>query len=624
MRKTTQKNYAFDFETAQGVPVCMGFSDGSILEYPTLDEVLLKLTTNHHKRRFFCYNIEFDTEAFLKYLPPENLDEFFGADPTATIYKDYKIVKLGKNNLTITKGKNATNVWDLAQFYMWKTLEHAAKTYLDLESQKMSTPTVELFKTDENSQEFYDHNRQEINEYCIQDATITAQLADTFAGVCSRDGYDFKKPYSMGNLGIKFFAPYLKHPSGKYQIPRIWNKNFPKAKDKVLEETWETIARGGWNDVFQRGTFYDVYDYDVVSSYPSAMWNLQYWDVGWKRTEDLDLLKDSAYSLIAVNMSKLKRPVIPSMYRYLVEEWLNEGHKTWGNTSVLHCHVDEPFDTVLTGDQYRMIRDYCKIDIKWGIVGHIRDGFEEVFPFREPLKVTFERKAKAKKPSIERDIVKKIMNSTSGKFKQKKHSDWTWFFYPHVYSKITTATKRAVFDLIEKNKAWNTVIAISTDGVSFTKPLNRVKIGKELGDWELTRYDEFTQVGNGIYLGSRDGKVVTQRLRSFKNMDLGRMLRTNPYETTLYHTRERPIHLREAYRHHKIFDVVKDVNRFTTETKKFNINQDTKRKWFGEFENIKDLLSGRILKSESYEVREDKDLNRKLCDKNKNRRLDEF
>lgn len=614
------KNYAFDFETAQGVPVCIGFSDGSVIEYPTLDEVLEKLTRNYKKSRYFCYNAQFDTEAFLKYLPPECLDEFFMGDPNLCEYKDYTIRQLGKANLTITKNKRATNVWDLSQFYMWAPLEKAAKLYLGLESQKMSTPTIEFFKTDGNNQEFYNHNNQEIMEYCIQDATITAQLADKFAEVCDRDGYDFKQPYSMGNLGMKFFKPYLVHPEKHYNIPRIWSKKFPKEKDKVLEDTWETIARGGWNDVFKRGTFYDVYDYDVVSSYPSAMWNLKYWDCGWRHTDDIDLIKSAEYSLIVVDIADLKQPLIPSMYRYLSEEWLTEGVKTWSNNSVVHSHVDQPFSTVITGDQYRMLKPLCKIDIKYGIIGHIRDKFKNYYPFRIPLDITFKRKAEAKKPSIERDIVKKIMNASSGKFKQKQHSDWTWFFYPHVYSKITTATKEAVLNLIEENNAWDNLIAISTDGASFTKPLKHVKLGKGLGDWELTKYEEFTQVGNGIYIGSNDGKVQTQRLRGFQNIDLGLILKTNPYKKVVEFTKERPIHLREAYFHHKVFNVVRDVNRFTSVKKRFNINHETKRKWFDEFENIKDLMSGRILESESYEIREDKE--QKKAQKNK--RLDEF
>jgi len=80
------------------------------------------------------------------------------------------------------------------------------------------------------------------------------------------EGYDFSTPYSVGNSAMKFFRQYLVNPDyEKDTIPRVhptfWrNEN---AELRALEQVWGSIARGGWNETLIRGSFANVWDYDI-------------------------------------------------------------------------------------------------------------------------------------------------------------------------------------------------------------------------------------------------------------------------------------------------------------------------------------------------------------------------
>jgi len=606
-------NQSFDFETIQGQSVLCCFSDGTVLLYPTLSQMLSKLTRNTQKERYFAWNIRFDCDAFLKELPVELLGDLLDAEKVE--YGEYELNYLNKVNLKIKKGKRVTKVWDAAQFYMWHSLDSMAKQYLTKDDYKIDTEVVERFKTTDNTLTYFIKHQDEIVEYCLNDARITKLLTDRFERVCNEQGYDFKSPYSMGNLGMKYFKPYLTYNHGyeTYQIPRISARHKRKNASflKSFEEMFEAVARGGWNDVFKRGAFHNVYDYDIVSAYPSIMRDIPYWDGEWSESLNEEEVLGADYGLVVCAVRNLDIPDIPSIYRYNDVSYVNEQPIKWLNHSVIHCSVGKRwFPCTLSLDHYKYVKSKCETRFEGAIILEPNSSYTDFFPLREPIDELFKRKKAAEKPSIEREIAKKLMNSTSGKFKQKKHSKFTWWIYPHVYAKITRKVKEMVLNLIEENNAWDKVISVSTDGAAFDSYLEYVKLSDRLGGWECERFKNFVQVGNGIYYGYDDeenGKVknYNQRIRGFHlegKINLKEALEENRTKDIVPVSINRPIHLKEAYVHDKVFSI-RDVNKFVAFDRHLDINKEIKRVWSEEFKDINELFSGKILESKTWDIR---------------------
>lgn len=607
-------NCAFDFETVEGDAVVIGYDNGDYIEFPEIDEILDKFTSDSRRHRWWSYNLRFDADCFLKMLPYDNIKDLM--EDNDTVYKHWKLHILGGSNVTIRdvdKSGRAT-LWDMAQFMKYLKLSVAAEKYLPEGEVKLDSEVISTFVDSENGQntvKYYRAHHDEINEYCVIDARVTKLLADYFSKACLREGYNFNQPYSLGNMAIKWFRPHLSNRDYKYgQIPRIhptfWKQE--NAERRAIENIMDDLSRGGWNDCFMRGKFDIAYDYDIVSAYPTIMRDIPYWSGNWEKIEGEDQIGDAEYGFLFVEIGNLSEPLLPEVYYYFDETFYQGKPIKWVNNSVLHCSVTgSPIVTTLTIDQYRYLRD--KADVKV-FEGNVLRPKHDYFPMREAINELIERKFKAKetkgKESPEYWIAKTIMNSTSGKFKQKFHTDQTWFFYPHVYGKVTWKTKEIMADLISENNAWDKIISVSTDGGVFTGKLNNVDLSGKLGSFEASIYDGFVQIGNGIYYGVTSEGELKQRMRGFritkKNQKLSDLIEANPEVDRFEFPTYRPIHLREAYVHNKVWKI-SDVNRFVPITRHLNINKEIKRQWFDKFVNVEDMLSGRIIKSKSWEIK---------------------
>ena len=615
-------NHAFDFETVLGNAVVIGYSDGTYIEFPTLDEILERFTSDPKKNRWWSYNLRFDADCFLKMLPYDNIAELM-ADKD-TIYKHWKLHILGGSNVAI-RDLNQTGqvkLWDMAQFMKYLKLSVAAERYLSESEYKMDSDVINTFvdsKHGDNTVGYYKKHHDEVNEYCVNDARITKLLADYFQKTCLKEQYNFAQPYSLGNMSIKWFRSFLNNRDYKYgQIPRIhptfWKQENPERR--MIENVMDKLSRGGWNDAFQRGRFEKAWDYDIISAYPTIMRDIPYWDGNWVKVTNGDQIGDAEYGFLFAEIKNLSEPLLPEVYYYFDESFY-QGHPIkWVNNSVLHCTVSKsPIITTLTIDQWRYLKERADVLVFEGMV--LRPKYD-YFPLKDPINELIKRKFKAKedkgRESPEYWIAKTMMNSTSGKFKQKWHTDRTWFFYPHVYGKITWKTKEIMVDLITENDAWDKIISVSTDGGIFTGKLNNVDLSGNLGSFEVNLYEEFVQIGNGIYYGKTAEGELKQRMRGFritkKGMDLPQLIESNPKVDRFEFPTFRPLHLRECFVHNKILKI-SDTNRFVPITRHLNINKEIKRQWFDKFQNVEDMLSGRIIKSKAWEIKTARQLSKK-------------
>ena len=602
-------NKAWDTETVNGEVVVVAFDDGYYKLYPTLEDLLTKVTS-YSSSRFFLYNVRFDAEMFLKKLPMDNILEMLEEDGKTT-FKHWQIKYFANSSLVIKdldKG-GIIHTWDLARYYNYLRLELAAQMYLPKGEEKMTSPVIEKFKDPEgNTIEYFEKHKEEITKYCIQDARATKLLADVFEQNCIMDGYDFKQPYSFGNMGIKYFKPFLVYGNKGYQIPRIHPCHFRYSNERLrkIEAIQDILGRGGWNDCFKRGAFDEVFDADIVSAYPTFMRRAPYWDGNWISTENESELEEYTYGHVACQIRNLDIPMLPSVYDYFNESEVFGDTVKWENHSVIWSTVGGKWSGVMLPlPMYKYIRKHA--DVKFEAATYLKptEGYEDFKPLLKPVDILFERKRKAKKGSVEYNIAKTLLNSVSGKFKQRMHTDKTFFFYPHLYGKITWDVKEMVLDLIIENDLWEDLISVSTDGAVFKSKPSKINVEKKLGGWDLERFSPFVQVGNGIYYGTLDNGDPIYRLRGFnmgrQDKKLQDWIESNPMKSVIKLVTKRPLHLRECVKHNKVLKV-EDVGKFVEIKKRLNINQEIKRNWNGQkFQDIAEMLSGKILESTSWD-----------------------
>lgn len=603
-------NRSYDTETVDGEVVVIAYGDGDYQLYPTLDQFLEKMTSGTGgSGRYFTWNLRFDCDVMLKKLPMENIIEIL-EEGGRTTYKEWNLKYFGTSNLIIKNLErgNVTKVWDLARFYNYLRLEMGAKKYLPEKEAKMSSDVIEHFVTDCNTIEYFEANKDEIVKYCKQDARATRLLADVFEQSCEKQGYDFKNPYSIGNLGIKFFRPYLTYGERNWNIPRIHPCHFKYSnwRLRTIERVQELLARGGWNDCFKRGKFEEVWDADIVSAYPYFMQKAPYWDGEWIETTNESMLEDYTYGHVACKLRNLDIPALPSVYQYFNESEIFGAKVKWENHSVIWSTVgDEWVEVILPLPMYKFLRQHADVDFEVATYLEPTEEYKDFKPLKKPVEVLFKRKRDSKKGTMEYNLAKILMNGTSGKFKQRMHTDNTWFFYPHLYGWITWEVKRKVLEFIIRNKLWDDLISVSTDGAVFGKKPTKIEVSKNLGDWDLVKFSPFCQVGNGIYFGTDEEDKPIYRLRGFnmgkQDKNLQEWIETNPTKSVIKLTTKRPLHLRECVKHHKILSVA-DVGKFVEIRKRLNINQEIKRNWNGQkFEDISEMLSGRILESTAWD-----------------------
>lgn len=616
-------NGAFDTETINGNIIVLANSKGKYVLSPSIDDCLSFLVTNKHERRYFTYNLRFDVDGILKMLPLDKLSSLL--KDGKCIYKDYKLTYIGKGIFNIARTHVAKNgkvayapsfyVWDITQFYFWMSLDAASKKYLDRDNWKTDSFVISNFKTDGNNIDYFYKHESEIIEYCIQDARATKLLADRYQTLCDEQGYDFTRPYSVGNLGIKYAKSALQEPpqrifsKGKYTVNEdVDIKKYKEYRD--LENVFSFVARGGWNDVYKRGRFKEVWDYDIVSAYPLAMYQCPYWDGEWKSTKKvLASFSDESYGVVTCEIKNLSIPVLPYVYQYLFENHYAFGKTFWLNHSVIWSVSKNWIGVTLPLDMFIYIKDYCEyknLDIIY------LDSKNKGYPLRSFVDDIFSKKKEAKikygSDSIDYKLPKGIMNSVTGKFKQKQHTNYTWFYYPHLYSKITWNTKRKVIDVLNKNNAWDNLISVSTDGITLSKPLKHINIGNKMGNWEYKKMTDYVSIGNGIYYGDTDNGLNWKARGYNLKIDGNKVtikdimnVKDNMHKDKIEVKIIRPIHLRESFVHNKTLKI-SDTNRFVPVIRYLNINQEIKRKWNDKFIDISDMLSGRIISSTSHDA----------------------
>ncbi|TAK17841.1 MAG: DNA polymerase, partial [Nitrosarchaeum sp.] len=267
--------YALDTETSNGDIFLIADSEGNFLDKITPESCLGWLFSKRfHGSWNFFYNLSYDAEVILKLLGSK-LYEYRFSKKLKFHYYGYDIEYYPAKLLRIKKGHHSVHYYDIAQFYDKKSL---AITYQQ-NIGKLEEQYIEFKnKRQQFTLRFYNHNKKQIRNYCIQDCILTKELAEKWIKL-------FYDAFS--------FYP-AKWPSSGYLAEKVLINNgihFPKF-DSIPYPIQDIAFRsyfGGRFEMIKRGFVGKAFLYDINSAYPYAI------------TKIPDLTKGKWFKLKSIN-----------------------------------------------------------------------------------------------------------------------------------------------------------------------------------------------------------------------------------------------------------------------------------------------------------------------------------
>lgn len=495
---------------------------------------------------FVAYNLKYDEGAFLQFLPRKNLAKL--REKGKTIFGDYKIAIIPRKYLRITKGKNSITIYDLYNFYNM-SLNAASKKYLNDEKLDIATKSF--------SKSYIEDNWNMIAKYCVKDAVLVEKLGNKIIKQFETWGVYPRALYSTAYVTYQYFRRHTNY----VDVSMFWEK-YPT----LLWYAYNSY-NGGKFEVTRKGLDY-YYEYDIVSAYPYEIANLidlRHADVIHSKR----FVKEATYGFLWCNIT-IEKP----LYSPVV---MKQG--------MVNTYPIGNFIRCITLNEYIYLCSLgCKLEILdavWMVMRKIE------YPYREEIYklMKFKNEYKMSGDKLNYHIIKIFLNSLYGKFcqlikggeKLKASSCWN-----PVFASIITANTR--IRISEMQNKYPCVVAVHTDSVISTKPLDFPKKGK-LGDFVFETEGEGVVLGSGIYqIGN------TTKLRGFYSKhSLVDLIETSV--KNIWIEAIRPFTWREVL--HRNLDL-EEINRFQTYWKKISVAFDRKRIWLNDYKYFSEVKSRKV------------------------------
>lgn len=552
---------AFDTETINGYCRLITDSYGKFAFTKSFEDCAdFIMDEKHQGKRNFFFNLRYDSQAILKYLPVSVLDLLHQVNSVE--YGAYDIRLVEKKFFSISKEHRTVRFFDISQFYR--------------KSLKVCAPLVGMKKLEFDVTELTekDFGNPKMLTYCIEDSRIAQKLAERFVNLTS-SVCPTKDFYSCASVSKKWLLTNF-------------DVKFPR-HTKLLDFALKSY-RGGRFETMQRGYFDKLYNYDIRSAYPTEIAELE--DCNGSVISDAEYHPDAAHSFLKCDVE---------IYNSLISP-LGAKQKT------LMIYPNGVFK-----DIYLTKREYELID-KLGFPIKVKEGMHLIGssgkPFHDEIHRIFNLRNEYKQNGDDREyILKIILNSTYGCFIQltktkevsseetdnysrigneivffKNKFKAGTLFNPIWAAEITANVRCKLFE--DSFRKANNIIAYATDGILTTSELP-LDIGYKLGEYEKCA-DSGIVLGCGIY-----ALQEKQRMRGFSQnkCDLFELIKNNLDSNTINVNQFRPRNLGECIKQNR----VGDLNKFEQVNKQLNINFDTKRVWERPFTNCRDVMNSQIM-----------------------------
>jgi len=552
-----------DTETLDGYARLLSDHEGNYILTHDINEILAYMTHRRFRSAHnFFFNLRFDMNAIIKYLPRKNLVDMWKKGRTQ--YKGYRLKYIPKKLFSITRSKHVHKYYDIAQFYE-TSLDEASRDYLD---QKKNPDNIDRKKLG-TSARYWRKHMVNIIKYCTLDAKLARQLGELLQNTLINKIKLTPQGY-ISKAGVS--KEYVRKNTVVPDIRKIDYKVLKMAFNAYHGGRFEILLKG-WLDICTL--------IDLNSAYPSIIRNLVDVTRGkWKPVRNLH--EEAIYGYYLVKVATRYQDICPIAYQ----------HK-----GLVTCFPVIEFTTFLTKNE---LLNYDKAIHHNIITGWEYYDNDPKYPFRKIIDRLYHNKQITPKDHYEYKLYKKIMNSIYGSFYEKIKIGDIWragkLFNPIYATEITADTRIKCYN--ESLKYPKKVAGFATDSL-LLQGKHDMPESKMLGEWSLDRVSDTTILRSGIYkMGDKvkkRGMAKTEKLKTeYGEFDtIFDYLREKPALTQYPININRPVNFVEALLHSKKRTKA-DINVFIDHNYTIDINRDHKRLWSDTFECGGELLEKKI------------------------------
>ncbi len=419
------------------------------------DDVLKFLTNSQYISSFNTFwNADYDITALMKWFGKEFCTELVRTH--SVTYEGVTFTYIPHRFLSVKVGKTVNTFYDASQYFVPRSLDGASKVYLG--EGKINVGSKAFTSAD--------YEREDLREYCLDDARKCGLLTQKLLSDLHDMGFS---PNTLASPGTIMEEALM----GQVHIPDI-----TKIPQGVLEYAYDSYM-GGWMECYKKGHFPKLWDYDISSAYPYQV-------------SELISLEDGEFFY-------KKGPVEPGSFTYgWVKGQVNITTPTLPSPILFRGDVNYSgygsWKRSLFEEEARFIgpNGLGSFDVKDG--WYFRASERATKPLRYEMRRLFRHKKE-----IQNVWLPKSMSvSIYGKLAQKDEEGNTGNLFNPIYASLITARTRltiAKYALMQPKA----VCLISTDGITFDKPLPSAVLGKELGDLQLKYCDEGVIIGTNVY-----------------------------------------------------------------------------------------------------------------------------
>ena len=541
-----------DTETISGFCRLIGLSTGEHYIIRNLDDLMLFINFCHRKN-FLAYNADYDAQSILKWLPAKELDyimkgievEYKGIK---FLYYRRKFLKFGSNWL-----------FDVYQFYQAGSLDAASQKYLGkskikVESKIFDEKTIYQKKT---------------IDYCIKDAKLCYELFMKMYKTLPKELLE-TKPISTAYYSAKYFRKELVQSKVDLRTNLIGRSAY----------------HGGLFIINTRGYFKDLYNYDIVSAYPYEICKLR----GMHKfgiVRHNDYIPDAEYGFYRIRVDITDKYMGPLIYKY----------------KGLCLNPVGKYEGIVTKAEYERVARYEPEIIS---AYHIFPASNT--PFKERMEQVFYRKCNDENKIVWKYLANSLYGKCASRIRAYTDKELAFdetildtlekdgkYYYKvedieksnFVYASVITAnTRLRMYDNIMKYG--DKIIAVQTDSLVSSVPLDLEVNPNKLGAWKLEKWDEAYMIGSGVYFYKKEGQWYG-KFRGFNFSGarveeiLNRLLDSDKCYVDFDVLKR--ISIQESKRTHNedMANIIVDA------TRRLNINFDKKRLWLGKWETGKEL-----------------------------------
>jgi len=270
----------------------------------------------------------------------------------------------------------------------------------------------------------------------------------------------------------------------KELLEEIKYPNCEELPDEVGQMSWDCCGRP-WVEAHKIGHWDKAYDYDIISSFPSACAELL--DLRYGKWIESSVIPQKAYYGFAKGKVNITSAISPIVYTNRSGKLFNPKGK---------------WNTSLTLQEIKFIEQYKLGSFKiesgwWWIAKEVK-----ITPFRELIKRLYGHRQQSRLLNL---VMKKSMVALYGKFLQTFDNGERLDegFNPVYGSVIETEIRLKVAKFILDNKLEDNVIHISTDGCLLDKRV-MIENGDMMGKWRLDSSGPALVVSSGcLFYGDK-------------------------------------------------------------------------------------------------------------------------